>query len=99
MGRFLGTPVTFLVFAVIAIALHIVLSRGRYGWRLLAVGGARRSAYNAGVNVRLTVFSAYIVCSMMVSLAGFFFASRIGSAASDIGAGLELQALTATLNT
>ncbi|CAN7241905.1 SMP-30/gluconolactonase/LRE family protein [Rhizobium sp. LjRoot30] len=97
MGRFLGTPVTFLVFVVIAIALHIVLSRGRYGWRLLAVGGARRSAYNAGVNVRLTVFSAYVVCSMMVALAGFFFASRIGSAASDIGAGLELQALTATV--
>ena len=45
----------------------------------------------------MTVFSAYVICSMLVSLAAFLFAARIGSAASDIGAGLELQALTATV--
>ncbi|MAA97159.1 MAG: ABC transporter permease [Stappia sp.] len=97
IGRLWGMPVSFLVFAVIALALHVVLSRGRYGWRLLAVGGARRSAYNAGVNVRFTVFSAYLVCSMFVALSAFFFSARIGSAASDVGSGLELQALTATV--
>jgi simple sugar transport system permease protein/ribose transport system permease protein len=97
VGRVWGLPISFLVFALIAVALHIVLSRGRYGWRLLAVGGARRSAHNAGISVRLTVFSAYLVCSTFVALAGFMFSSRIGSAASDIGSGLELQALTATV--
>ena len=97
IGKVWGIPVSFLVFVIIAFALHMVLSRGRYGWRLLAVGGARRSAYNAGINVRLIVFSAYVVCSTMVALAGFLFSARIGSAASDIGSGLEMQALTATV--
>ncbi len=63
----------------------------------MAVGGARRSAHNAGINVRWTVFSAYVLCSFFVALAAFLFSARIGSAASDIGSGLELQALTATV--
>lgn len=101
--EYLGTaniglaPVSFLITAAIAIGVHVVLSRTRYGWHLLAVGGARRSAYNAGINVRWTIFSAYVCCSTLVALSGFLFASRIGSAASDVGAGLELQALTATV--
>lgn len=97
LGRIGGIPVSFVFFVIIAIVMHIVLSRGRYGWRLFAVGGARRSAYNAGINVRLTVFSAYVVCSVFVALAAFLFCARIGSAASDVGSGLELQALTATV--
>ena len=96
-GAVFGIPIAFLVTAIIAIALHVVLSRTRYGWRLLAVGGARRSAYNAGINVRWTIFSAYVFGSILCSLSGFLFAARIGSAASDVGAGLELQALTATV--
>ncbi len=97
LGSIGGLPVAFVISVVIALALHIVLSRTRYGWRLLAVGGARRSAYNAGINVRWTIFSAYVLGSLLCALAGFFFAARIGSAASDVGAGLELQALTATV--
>ena len=97
MGHLAGLPISFWGMAAIALALHVVLSRGRYGWRLLAVGGARRSAHNAGIHVRRTVFSAYVLCSVLVALGGFLFAARIGSAASDIGAGLELQALTATV--
>jgi simple sugar transport system permease protein/ribose transport system permease protein len=96
-GDAFGVPVSLIVTAVIALALHIVLSRTRYGWRLLAVGGARRSAFNAGINVRWTIFSAYVFGSVLCALSGFLFAARIGSAASDVGSGLELQALTATV--
>jgi len=97
IGQLWGFPASFLLMAVISLALHVVLSRGRYGWRLLAVGGARRSAHNAGINVRWTVFSAYVLCSIFVALAAYLFSARIGSAASDVGAGMELQALTATV--
>ena len=96
-GTVAGVPFAFLVTAAIVVVLHVILSRTRYGWRLLAVGGARRSAFNAGINVRWTIFSAYVFCSVLCSLSGFLFAARIGSAASDVGSGLELQALTATV--
>ena len=96
-GVVLGVPISFVITLAIAVVLHVVLSRTRYGWRLTAVGGARRSAHNAGINVRWTIFSAYVCGSVLCALSGFLFAARIGSAASDVGAGLELQALTATV--
>ena len=69
----------------------------RPGWRLIAVGGARRSAYNAGIKVRRTVFFAYVWSGVLCSLAGFLFAARLGSTGADTGVGLEVAALTAAV--
>jgi ribose transport system permease protein len=96
-GDVLGVPFSLWVALVIAIGWHIVLSRMRPGWRLSAVGGARRSAYNAGIHVRRTVFFAYVWSGLLCALAGFLFAARIGSTGADTGVGLEVSALTAAV--
>ena len=96
-GTVCGVPVSLLITLAIALAWHIVLSRMRPGWRLTAVGGARRSAYNAGIDVRRIVFLTYVASGTMCALAGFLFAARIGSTGSDTGVGLEVQALTAAV--
>ncbi|MBN9547906.1 MAG: SMP-30/gluconolactonase/LRE family protein, partial [Alphaproteobacteria bacterium] len=96
-GTVLGIPVSLVITLIIALAWHLVLSRMRPGWRLTAVGGARRSAFNAGINVRFMVFLTYVASSTMCALAGFLFAARLGSTGSDTGVGLEVQALTAAV--
>ena len=63
----------------------------------MAVGGARRSAHNAGISVRRTICNAYIWSSVLCCLAGFFNAARLGSTGSDTGIGLEITALTAVV--
>ena len=96
-GTILGVPTSLVITLTIALAWHLVLSRMRPGWRLTAVGGARRSAFNAGINVRFMVFLTYVASSTMCALAGFLFAARLGSTGSDTGVGLEVQALTAAV--
>jgi ribose transport system permease protein len=96
-GAVLGVPVSMVVMAVIAMALHIVISRGRYGWRLLAVGGSRRSAYNVGINVRRTVCASYAICGLLAGLSGFLYTTRLGSAGANAGVGLEVAVLTAVV--
>lgn len=96
-GTVLGIPFSLWITTIIAIAWHIVLSRMRPGWRLTAVGGARRSAYNAGISVRRTIFFAYVWSGALSALAGFLFAARIGSTGADTGVGLEVSALTAAV--
>lgn len=96
-GAWFGVPFSFLATFVIAIVWHVVLSRMRPGWRLMAVGGARRSAHNAGISVRRTICVAYIWSSVLCSIAGFFSAARLGSTGSDTGVGLEITALTAVV--
>lgn len=96
-GIVFGLPFSLWVAGTIAIVWHIVLSRMRPGWRLTAVGGARRSAYNAGIKVRRTVFFAYVWSGILCALAGFLFTARLGSAGADTGVGLEVSALTAAV--
>jgi ribose transport system permease protein len=96
-GSILGVPASLLLAIVVAAAWHLVLSRMRPGWRLTAVGGARRSAYNAGINVRRTVFFVYVWSGVLAALAGFLFAARLGSVGSDTGIGMEVSALTAVV--
>ena len=90
-------PFSFVVLAVVAIVMHIAFSRSGPGWRLLAIGGSRRSAYNMGLPVRRIVCSAYVISGMLVGLAGVLYAARLSGAGSDTGLGLEVSALTAAI--
>jgi ribose transport system permease protein len=96
-GTIFGIPFSFIVAAAIIAAWHIVLTRSGFGWRLTAVGGSRRSAFNAGLKVKRTVFLTYVCSSTLAAMAGIFFAARLGSAGSDTGVGLEIAALTAAV--
>jgi len=96
-GSVLGAPFSVLVLAVVAIAAQVVLTRLRIGWRITAVGGSRRAAYNAGIPVRAMVCLTYVVCGVLTSLAGILYAARLSGAGPDTGLGLELAVVTAAL--
>jgi ribose transport system permease protein len=91
----MGIPVGFLVLVAVAIMIFFMFRQSRFGWHILAVGGNRKAARHGGINVKLTVFSAYVVSGLVMGLAGFLFAARQNSIGSDTGIGLEFFALTA----
>ncbi|NGN44026.1 ABC transporter permease [Mesorhizobium sp. CGMCC 1.15528] len=95
--RVFGMPVSLIFALLLAFAGHIFLTRLRPGWYILAVGGSRRSAYNAGLPVRRTVAMTYVVSGMLAAAAGVFYASRLNAAGSDTGVGMEVLALTAAV--
>ncbi len=96
-GSILGIPFSVVVTLIVAVALHLVLSRTRLGWRVLAIGGSRRSSHNVGVPVRRIVCMTYVVSGTLCALSGLLFASRLGGAGADTGIGLEIAALTAAV--
>ncbi|MBO6718298.1 MAG: SMP-30/gluconolactonase/LRE family protein [Rhizobiaceae bacterium] len=93
-GFLLGIPFSAFAAGVVAIVAHLVLSRSRMGWHVLATGGSRRSAHNVGIPVRRVICSTYVISGMLAALAGVLFASRLGGAGADTGIGLEIAALT-----
>jgi len=96
-GTFWGLPTSAWVFALVAIAGHVMLTRLRFGWHIMAIGGSRRSAYNAGIAVRRTVALCYVIGGVLTAIAGCFFASRLATAGADIGVGMEVLVLTAAV--
>ena len=86
-----------LVYLVVAIFGHIFLTRLRPGWHITAIGGSRRSAYNSGIPVRRTIALCYVASGVLTSIGALFFAARLGTVGGDVGVGLEVTVLTATV--
>ncbi len=63
----------------------------------MAIGGARRSAYNVGISVKRDICLTYVAAGILVGLAAFMYATRLSSVAADTGMGLELSVLTAAV--
>jgi len=96
-GSVLGIPSVAIVYIAIAIFGHIFLTRLRPGWHITAIGGSRRSAYNSGIPVRRTIALCYVASGVLTSIGALFFAARLGTVGGDIGVGLEVIVLTATV--
>lgn len=96
-GTFHGFSISVLSAVVLAVVTHIALTRSRPGWHVLAVGGSRRSAHNAGIKVRQTVFMTYVFSGFCASIAGFLLACRLSGAGPGTGLNLEILALTAAV--
>jgi ribose transport system permease protein len=96
-GTLFGFSISVLTAIVFAIVTHIALTRSRPGWHVLAVGGSRRSAHNAGIRVKRTVFLTYVFSGFCASIAGFLIATRLSGAGPGTGLNLEILALTAAV--
>lgn len=96
-GDLFGVPASLVAAAAVALVAHLVLTRVRFGWHVLAVGGSRRSAYNAGIKVRRTVCATYVISGLTTGLAAAFYGARLSSAGSDVGVGMEVTILTAVV--
>jgi ribose transport system permease protein len=93
-GFVLGIPFSAVIAGALAIVAHLVLSRSRIGWHVMAIGGSRRSSHNVGIPVRRVLCMTYVISGTLAALSGALFASRLGGAGADTGIGLEIAALT-----
>ncbi|HXY75097.1 MAG TPA: SMP-30/gluconolactonase/LRE family protein [Dehalococcoidales bacterium] len=96
-GTLLQIPSSFWVLMIVGVGVHLVISRMKPGWRIMAIGGARRSAYNVGISVKRDICLTYVAAGILVGLAGFLYATRLSSVGADTGVGLELMVLTAAV--
>ncbi len=96
-GSILGLPTNVAFLLVLAAVGHLMLTRTRPGWHLTAIGGARRSARQAGIAVEKVVFFTYVISGMLAAMGGIFYAARLNSTHADAGQGWEILALTAVV--
>lgn len=90
-------PVPVVILAVVFVAAYIVLTRTRFGLHVYAVGGGEETARLAGVNTELVKTSVYVISGFTAALAGIITAARLWSAQPNVAAGLELDAIAASV--
>ena len=92
-GEILGIPAQFLWFLGFAIVAYFILNRHFLGNHFYAAGGDPRAARFAGINVNLTKTLAFVLASVMATVAGIFNATRLGTSSTNPQLFIELFAV------
>jgi ribose transport system permease protein len=96
-GKLLGVPVPIVLFVVVLlVGLHLWY-RAPLGRHMIAIGGAKDTAAELGIQVKLVPFWLYVASGFASALGGLIVASQLDGAAVTIGTGMELEVLTAIL--
>lgn len=90
-------PVLVIGFALLLVAVVIMLRRTRFGRYIYAIGSNEQGAQLAGLPVNRVKYGVYILCSMLTALTGLLYLSRMGIGDPSVGDGLELQTITAVI--
>jgi len=78
-------PLAFIGVVLLAVGADVWLYRSRTGLALRAVGLDETASRRLGMRTGRTVFLAFVVCSVMASIAGFYLASQVQIGSPIIG--------------
>jgi ribose/xylose/arabinose/galactoside ABC-type transport system permease subunit len=97
-ARFYGVPIVVLVVIGVALVVAVLVSRSTFGRYVVAIGGNADASYLAGVPVRRTLLSVYILSGTLAALAGIIQTARLSASdPSFVGNLIELSAITAVV--
>jgi ribose transport system permease protein len=80
-----GVPVLAVCVILLAVVMHVVLTRTVYGRSVTAIGQNMRAAALAGINVNRVRFITYVLCAVLAALNGYLFSAFSGGAALNMG--------------
>lgn len=86
-------PWVVVIYIVVIIVMDYVMKKRPIGRYLYAVGGNEEAAKVAGINVDRVKIQAYVIEGALLGLASVMMASRLKSAAPNLGTGYELDAI------
>jgi ribose/xylose/arabinose/galactoside ABC-type transport system permease subunit len=93
----LRMPYSVLIMLALAVVGDFVLRKTTYGRSIYAVGGNEEVAGLAGIAVKRTKISTYILVSAAAAASGILLAARLGSATAASGIGWEMTAISAVI--
>ncbi|GLS23662.1 ABC transporter permease [Labrys miyagiensis] len=93
-----GVPWMFGLFVGLVVVMNYALTRTKWGRSMTAVGGNREAARRAGINVRFTYASAFVLCSVLASAGGILSAARLATSSQQAGTGdVNLNAIASAV--
>jgi len=86
-----------LIFSAAAILVGAVVARTYPGLWVYAIGGNERAARYCGIPVQKVQLLLYTLSGSAAAVCGVMFAARRNTAKADVGAGIELEVITAVV--
>ena len=89
-------PPTVIIAVVVVIIIAILLKYRKFGRKLYAIGGNRQSALMMGLDVKKTIFKAYVLDGFLAGLGGLLFCLNSAGFVEQ-AKGLEMDAISSAV--
>ena len=96
-GHVGALPWALLIWVALLVGAWVLLRKARYGRQLYAAGASPQVARLSGVPYRMTVVTAYALCSLFASFAGLMLSAYIGVASTSVGNDYDLGSIAAAV--
>jgi ribose/xylose/arabinose/galactoside ABC-type transport system permease subunit len=96
-GTFLGIGVPVFIALALYLVGGLLLQRTPFGLRLFSIGGSEDASVIMGLPVARTKVTVYVLSGLLAALAGAMTTGQLGSGVTTVGAGLELEAISAVV--
>ncbi len=97
MNGYEGIPLPVLLVLLVATVFSVLARHTPFGRRLYAIGGNREAALYSGVRIERHVAGVFTLMGLLCGTAGIVLTARVGSATSDAGRLMELDAIAAAV--
>jgi putative multiple sugar transport system permease protein len=96
LAGYAGLPWTAVIVGVVLFIYNFMLNKTPLGRYIYGIGGNDQAAELSGVDVRKVTLFAFCSMSVLASLAGILYTSRLQSATPAAGVGFELDAIASS---
>lgn len=96
-GQNFFVPIPVIIFLVVALIAHFMLSRTRFGKYTYAIGGNEQAAFICGVNVDRHKIMVYAFAGLMTSIAAIVMTARVSAGQPSAGIMYELDAIASAV--
>ncbi len=97
MNAYEGIPLPVLLLLLVAAVFSTLTRHTPFGRRLYAIGGNREAALYSGVRIERHLAGVFTLMGLLSGAAGIVLTARVGSATSDAGRLMELDAIAAAV--
>jgi ribose transport system permease protein len=92
-----GVSYYLVAFAILALAMGIVLRFTVFGRMLYSVGGNREASHLAGIRVDAITTAVYVICSALAAFSGVIVASQLLAGSATVGTDAALSSIAAVV--
>jgi inositol transport system permease protein len=96
-GEIGGIPFPILIFILIGLTTHFLLSKTKFGKYTYALGGNEQAARICGINVDRYRIMIYTYAGLLSAIAGIMLTARISAGQPSMGINYELDAIAAAV--
>jgi ABC-type xylose transport system permease subunit len=96
-GTIAGVPLPVLVLGAVALVVHVLATRTRFGRHVFAIGGSPLAAELAGIDVRGVTLRVFALVGALAGVAAVLTTARLGAGTNSMGSQAELAVIAAAV--